>query len=279
MRNMFYFYFYFILFFFCDVRYFFRSSAFVDGQECESPEYELGSGKMFDQIAPKYDIINKVMSLGMDQSWRRALVSSIEFLPEDRVLDLATGTADVAILLGKKMESFSGSGIVLGIDPSANMISFGNKKVEEAGLMQKVKLQLGDAQNLNELETSSFNKVTMSFGIRNVPDKKAVLKEIFRVLVKSPDSRVAIMEFHQPTNGLFAWAARLFIRFVTPSIGWLMSGNFKEYDHLEKSILSFPDPTEWGKFMEECGFEVLESKSVFMNIVYIHIAKPTSENI
>eukprot|EP00638_Chattonella_subsalsa_P003873 CAMPEP_0117754232 /NCGR_PEP_ID=MMETSP0947-20121206/12709_1 /TAXON_ID=44440 /ORGANISM="Chattonella subsalsa, Strain CCMP2191" /LENGTH=237 /DNA_ID=CAMNT_0005573287 /DNA_START=107 /DNA_END=820 /DNA_ORIENTATION=+ len=236
----------------------------------------MGSGEMFNSIAPKYDIINKFMSLGLDQSWRRQLVESIELKPTDRVLDLATGTADVAILIGKALSEKQGSGKVIGIDPSANMIGIGDDKVGNEGLAEVVTLQLGDAQDLNEIPSHSFDKVTMSFGIRNVPDREAALKEIYRVLVKSSESRVSIMEFHQPSAGVLALVARFFIKSVTPLIGWFMSGNFAEYDHLEKSIFAFPSVEEWSRLMESCGFEMIESKNACMDTVYIHTAKPKS---
>mmetsp|Transcript_56607 Transcript_56607/g.82828 ORF Transcript_56607/g.82828 Transcript_56607/m.82828 type:complete len:281 (+) Transcript_56607:98-940(+) len=252
-------------------------SAFSLEEECSDDDknYDMGSGQMFDTIAPKYDLINKFMSLGLDQSWRRKLISSIDIQADDKILDLATGTADVAILMGQKINSISGAqGKIIGVDPSANMIGIGNQKVLASDLSQVVTLQLGDAQNMKELATGSFDKITMSFGIRNVPDQRAALTEMHRVLKKSEGSRLAIMEFHQPSIGILASIARFFIRTVTPLIGWLMSGSFDEYDHLEKSIFAFPSVPEWGALMESCGFEMIESKNAFMDTVYIHLAKP-----
>jgi demethylmenaquinone methyltransferase/2-methoxy-6-polyprenyl-1,4-benzoquinol methylase len=260
------------------------------------PPSDYGSGSMFDSIAPRYDFINRALALNLDTSWRERLVKEVVGAEGEifsatydndggavKILDLATGTADVAILLGKAAARYNkihpppktsststDSTIVLGLDPSQNMLDVGVTKVQSADLTNIVRLQLGDARKLDSLEDETFNAVTMSFGIRNVPEKEMALCEIHRVLKKGAhfpnprtrsntiESKLAIMEFSEPTGtGIMATLARLFIRHCVPAIGAILSGRPKEYMHLQKSIADFPSPTEFVKLMEslKCPFK------------------------
>lgn len=142
----------------------------ADGIDASAP---LGSGGMFDAIAHRYDLTNRVMSLGADGSWRRELVDALRVGPGHRILDVATGTADVAILIARTVEDAS----VLGVDPSENMLSIGRAKAQRAAVADRVVLRTGDAQGLRELADDSFDGAAMAFGIRNVPDRAAALRE------------------------------------------------------------------------------------------------------
>lgn len=139
----------------------------------DSGDAGLGSGAMFDAIASRYDITNKVISLGSDSAWRNALINSLDLSDGDRCLDLATGTADVAIMMAQHLDSLS----VDGVDPSFNMLEIGRRKVSAAALDRRIVLTLGDAQNLSSVHSAFYDKVSMSFGIRNVPNRTAALKE------------------------------------------------------------------------------------------------------
>lgn len=250
-----------------------------------APPSDYGSGSMFDLIATRYDFINRALALNLDMSWRKRLVQEIvgpqgelftstytndgESSNVVKILDLATGTADVAILLGKAAALYNTRDpppSVLGLDPSQNMLNVGNTKVQNADLTNIVRLELGDARNLASLTDETFNAVTMSFGIRNVIEKEKALCEIHRVLKKgvhypnirtsSPlpiESRLAIMEFSEPgpESGIMGTLARLFIRHCLPAIGALLSGFPKEYMHLQKSIADFPSPSEFVALMEK----------------------------
>ena len=226
-----------------------------------SPPADYGKGSMFDLIATRYDFINRALALNLDMSWRRRLVEEVVgpsgelFRRGDKVrlLDLATGTADVAILLGKAAEKHN-SGVVLGVDPSQNMLNVGIAKVEEESLSSVVSLELGDARKLDALDDNTFDAATMSFGIRNVPQKAQALCEINRVLKKKSraQSKLAIMEFSEPgeDSGIMGAGARLFIRHVVPAMGAMLSGHPREYMHLQKSINEFPSPKEFVAMME-----------------------------
>lgn len=245
---------------------------------------------MFDLIANRYDFINRALALNLDMSWRHRLVKEIVGAEGEifttasnknnnddvRILDLATGTADVAILLGKAAAKYTTTTTtqkatnnedttattttVLGLDPSQNMLNVGKTKVRQEDLSNVVTLNLGDARKLDSLQDDTFNAATMSFGIRNVPEKEMALCEIHRVLKKknpsssssSLESKLAIMEFSEPgpDSGMLGSLARLFIRHLVPAMGAMLSGFPKEYMHLQKSIKEFPSPTEFVALME-----------------------------
>lgn len=219
-----------------------------------TPPPDFGSGQMFDSIAPRYDLVNRVLAMNMDVGWRKVMVDKVKQRAVDspHILDLATGTADVALLLA---DGIPGS-TVIGVDPSNNMLEVGRVKVKDRELEARIELREGDAQNLmDSLEENSFDAATMSFGIRNVPDREKALCEIHRVL--RPNSVFCILEFSEPDDdtGIMGYLARVFIRHVVPVVGGIVSGAPREYLHLQNSIKDFPTPKEFGALMEriECG--------------------------
>lgn len=227
---------------------------------------ELGSGLMFDRIARRYDATNRVMSLGMDMGWRRKLVTSLTLTATDRVLDLATGTGDVAILEGR-----SGAR-VLGVDPSARMLEVGRSKVTAARLDSSVTLVEGDATNLSKLENASFDKISIAFGIRNIPDLPGALSEMRRVA--APGATLAILEFCDPEGSVLAPIARLFVRHVVPRIGAFLSGaHWAEYRHLERSIAAFPKPTDFAALIANAGFRVDSTTFLGFGSVALYIGE------
>ena len=224
------------------------------------PPANFGSGSMFDRIATRYDFINRALALNMDTAWRVEMVKAVTsdgklFAQESKILDLATGTADVAILLANAAReaaaapataTASSATHVLGVDPSQNMLSVGRDKIKERGLEDIVTLDIGDARNLVGLPTNDFDAATMSFGIRNVPEKDKALCEIWRVMKKDGRSKLGILEFSEPgpEAGILGSVARLFIRTVVPVLGAALSGAPKEYLHLQNSIQEFPPTRE-----------------------------------
>ena len=221
-----------------------------------TPPPDFGSGQMFDSIADRYDLVNRVLAMNMDVGWRKVMVEQVRqrtaSLESPKILDLATGTADVAILLA---DGIPGSTIT-GVDPSNNMLNVGRVKVKDRELEARIELREGDAQDLmGSLEENSFDAATMSFGIRNVPDREKALCQIHGVL--RPNSVFCILEFSEPHDdtGIMGYLARMFIRHVVPVVGGIVSGAPREYLHLQNSIKDFPTPQEFGSLMEriECG--------------------------
>lgn len=226
-----------------------------------------GSGAMFDRIAERYDFLNRVLSMGIDQGWRRKTVAALALRSDAKVLDLATGTADLAIQIAETHPAVH----VTGVDPSVGMLAVGERKVGVRGLRSRVTLQEGDAQSL-PFDDDVFDGCTIAFGIRNVPDRLAGLREMARVT--RPGGRVAILELSEPKGGILGPLARFHIRTLVPRIGALLSGA-KEYRYLQESIAAFPAPEAFADLMREAGLEVLEVRPLTFGVCCLYVATPT----
>ena len=203
-----------------------------------------GSGAMFDKIAKRYDLMNRLISFGLDKLWRSRLLKALGPLkPSDTTLDVASGTADVALAIANKIKGIK----VIGLDPSSGMLEVGKQKVERIGLSSDIDLIVGDAQNM-PFEDDVFAASCISFGIRNVPDRLLGLKEMTRTT--RPGGRVVILELSEPQGGLLSPFARFHIHHLVPWLGSLLSGS-KEYRYLQASIAAFPAlrrlPDSWPK--------------------------------
>lgn len=207
----------------------------------------LGSGEMFDRIARRYDFLNRVLSMGIDHGWRRKTTERLALDGRERaeVLDLATGTGDLAIAIARRYPNSR----VRGTDPSKNMLAIGVEKVAARSLADRVTLTMGDAQAI-ELPDESVDAVTIAFGIRNVPDRDKALREMARVT--RDGGTVAILELGEPRGGLLGPFARFHIRHVVPQLGALLSGA-REYRYLQRSIAAFPEPEAFAAKMEKVG--------------------------
>lgn len=231
-------------------------------------EANPGSGAMFDAIAPRYDLLNRLISLGIDQRWRRRTVRSLGPALAGRVLDLATGTADLAILIAKEAPAAS----VVGLDPSEGMLALARDKVRARGLDERVSLTAGDAQVL-PFENGSFDGVTMAFGIRNVPDRAKALREMVRVL--RPGGRVAILELGEPRSGPLAAVARFHVHTVVPALGALLS-RAPEYRYLERSIAAFPPPEEFTALMRDAGLVEVAFEALSFGVCHLYLGAAPS---
>jgi demethylmenaquinone methyltransferase/2-methoxy-6-polyprenyl-1,4-benzoquinol methylase len=211
---------------------------------------ESGSGQMFDQIAGRYDLLNRIVSLGMDRGWRRKLVEGLHLSPGGQVLDVATGTADVAIAVARRHSQAQ----VTGLDPSVGMLEIGRTKVSEAGFAGRIELVEGDAQEL-PFAADQFDGACIAFGIRNVPDRLLGLREMARVT--RPGCRVCVLELGEPDAGILTPFARFHVHHVVPRVGALISGA-AEYDYLQASIAAFPSPADFTALMGEAGLSAVE---------------------
>jgi demethylmenaquinone methyltransferase/2-methoxy-6-polyprenyl-1,4-benzoquinol methylase len=229
----------------------------------DAPLSDHGSGSMFDLIANRYDMINRVLAVGMDMGWRLEMVkriqSSVDTIESPLLLDVATGTADVALLLAKEIPSAT----VLGLDPSNNMLEIGRGKIQQRGQGAQVRLELADAMDFSSMKSYTYDAATMAFGIRNVPDREKALCQIHRVL--KPYSRFCILEFSEPDEsaGVMGAGARIFIRYVVPFLGGILSGAPREYWHLQNSIKDFPSPKEFGKLLEQVKCDESSTEGAF----------------
>lgn len=207
----------------------------------------MGSGSMFDRIAERYDFVNRVLSLGLDIGWRVAASRALALGSDENgeVLDLASGTGDLAIQIAKMHPSAT----VLGTDPSANMLAIGRQKIGSAHLGGRVRLETGDAQAIDAAD-GRFAGATISFGIRNVPDRAKALREMTRVV--RPGGRVVVLELGEPNVGILGPLARFHVRYLVPRIGALLSGA-AEYKYLQTSIAAFPPAEAFAEMMREAG--------------------------
>jgi demethylmenaquinone methyltransferase/2-methoxy-6-polyprenyl-1,4-benzoquinol methylase len=220
---------------------------------------------MFDAIAHRYDMLNRMLSLGIDQSWRKRTVRALELGPRSRVLDVATGTADLALQIARATDDAS----VIGVDPSLAMLQIGREKVQRAGLQARVELRPGNAEAL-PFPDRSFDAATIAFGIRNVPDRARGLREMARVT--RPAGRVAVLELAEPRGGLLAPAARFHVHTVVPWLGALLSGA-QEYRYLQRSISAFPPPDEFARMMSDAGLRVLSVTPLTFGVCHLYVAE------
>ncbi len=218
---------------------------------------------MFDRIAERYDLLNRLISLGIDQSWRRQTVLALELSDGGRVLDLATGTGDLAVLTCRTYPTCS----VVGVDPSVGMMDVGRRKLERLGLSQRVSLVVGEAQAL-ELADDSVDGVTMAFGIRNVPDREKALREMVRVTRQS--GKIAILELSEPKSGTMSALARFHMHRVVPFMGGLLSGS-REYRYLPQSIAAFPPPLEFADRMRGAGMLDVTATSLSFGVCQLYV--------
>ena len=225
-----------------------------------------GSGAMFDGIAERYDTLNRILSLGLDQGWRRRTVRELNLRPGATVLDLATGTGDLALLIARENPEVR----VIGVDPSTRMLDVAARKVREEGLDGRIDLREGDAQAL-DLPDASVDAVSMAFGIRNVPDRPKALREMARVT--KPGGRVGILELSEPREGVLSALARFHIRKVVPRIGGALSGS-AEYRYLQESIAAFPPPDEFASMMVASGFRGVSASPLTLGVVCLFAGEP-----
>ncbi len=219
---------------------------------------------MFDAIAARYDLINRVLSGGLDQRWRARAVRSLDLQPTDTLVDLCTGTADVALAAAPR------AGRVIGVDFSHEMLRLGLEKVRSRALGNRIALARGDATAL-PLGASSADAAVISFGIRNVQEPAAALRELARVL--RPGGRLAILEFGLPTSrpfrALYLWYANRLL----PAVGRLISRHASAYDYLPESVSRFPPPEAFGRLLQANGFPHVEIVPLTLGVVYLYIAR------
>jgi demethylmenaquinone methyltransferase/2-methoxy-6-polyprenyl-1,4-benzoquinol methylase len=224
-----------------------------------------GSGEMFDQIAARYDLLNRLISFGLDRSWRRRLVAALRCDGRAaRVLDVATGTADVALDIARLLPQAE----VVGLDPSRGMLDVGDQKIARRGLEGRVRLVVGDAQAMGDFADDSFDAACISFGIRNVPDRVQGLREMGRVT--RPGGKVCVLELSEPQGGGLAPFARFHVHHVVPALGSLLSGS-REYRYLQRSIAAFPPPEVFAGLMREAGLVDVQVERMRFGAAHLYV--------
>ncbi len=215
---------------------------------------------MFDNIAPRYDLLNHTLSLNVDRLWRRRVVRILRRSRPHRVLDLATGTGDLAIATARALPGVQ----VLGVDLSERMLETARKKVAACGLDGRIVLEQGDGERLALVDAA-----TVAFGVRNFGDLEAGLRELARVV--KPGGTAVVLEFSRPRNRLFRALYEFYSYRILPRIGGLVSRDRRAYAYLPASVGEFPPPEEFLRLMERAGFRSCRARSQSFGIAQIYI--------
>jgi demethylmenaquinone methyltransferase/2-methoxy-6-polyprenyl-1,4-benzoquinol methylase len=222
---------------------------------------------MFDAIAGRYDLLNHVLSAGIDRRWRTRAIRSLALTGRERVLDLCTGTGDLAIAAVRAQPA---AARVIGVDFSGAMLRVGAGKLRQARLGDRIAMVQGDATRI-PIGEASVDAVTIGFGIRNVEDMAAACAELHRVL--KPGGRLAILEFAEPTMPVFGPFYRWYVRRVLPQIGRALSRNDFAYSYLPASIAAFASPDEFVKILRQAGFSAISPIRLMLGSVILYTAQ------
>jgi len=202
--------------------------------------------EMFDKVSSNYDVLNRVLTFGIDISWRKHVVALVKEGNAQKVLDIATGTGDLAIMMAKADISD-----VTGLDISPGMLNIGIQKVKDEGLNGKVDMVIGDSEKL-PFEEGTFDAITVAFGVRNFENLELGLREILRVL--KPKGTLTVLETSQPTGFPVKQGFQFYSKYVIPTIGKLFSKDKNAYDYLPESAAAFPYGEEFNNILLKTGF-------------------------
>lgn len=219
---------------------------------------------MFDRISPKYDLLNRLCSLGTDQSWRRKVIRGVGKEPVERLLDVATGTADLAIMGSMVAKQ------VTGADISAGMLAHGRTKVEKAGLQDRIELVQADAADL-PFPDASFDAITVAFGVRNFEDLAQGIAGMVRVL--RPGGRLFVLEFSRPQRTPFKQVFRFYFHHVMPLIGRLVSRDHDAYSYLPESVDAFPQGKAFEEILGTSGLKEVRSRLLTFGVATLYTAR------
>jgi demethylmenaquinone methyltransferase / 2-methoxy-6-polyprenyl-1,4-benzoquinol methylase len=240
----------------------------VDVQDVKPYQSETEGKKkqistMFDRIAPSYDRINHLFSLGFDVSWRKKAIREIKKKPLDNLLDVCTGTGDFAITSAKKGVAKQ----ITGIDISKRMLQIGQKKLANKGLAQQVKLEYGDVENMTFAD-NTFEAITVAFGVRNFENLEKGLIEMKRVL--KPGGKVIILELGMPRSNMFKNLYKVYFQKFLSNAAGLISKDREAYQYLNKSVDAFPEKEQFTEILNKIGFNNCKWDSLTAGICILY---------
>ena len=224
---------------------------------------------MFDQIAFRYDLLNRLLSGGIDVYWRKQAIKELKELKPQKILDVATGTADVALMTWKYLHPER----IIGIDISESMLQLGRQKVAKALLSNHIELKQGDAEAIN-FPDHTFDAVTVAFGVRNFQNLEKGLQEMHRVI--KPGGKVVIIEFSKPQQPAFKGLYNLYMRFICPGIGKWLTKNKEAYQYLHNSVKAFPEGDTFLHILQQAGFSETSFKRLSLGICTIYCGRNTT---
>lgn len=222
--------------------------------------------RMFDKIAPRYDFLNRVLSLGIDVWWRKRALRYLKGRPAAELLDVATGTADVAIMAARML----GSERIVGVDIANQMLELGREKIRQAGLDAVIRLETGDSEALH-FSDASFDAVTVAFGVRNFENLEKGLSEMRRVL--RPGGRLVILEFSRPRLFPIKQLYNGYFKYVLPLIGRLTSRDIRAYTYLFESVQAFPEGADFLTILSKTGYQNAQCERLTLGICSIYTAE------
>ena len=221
--------------------------------------------EMFESIAPKYDFLNRTLSLRQDLYWRRVLAFWTDIPINGKVLDIACGTGDVSIEIFRQ----KGPDVhIFGIDFSERMLFLAREKIKKLSFSSNIHLLAGNALNL-PFKSETFNAATIAFGIRNITDKLSALKSFYKCL--KPGGMLLVLELATPKKGLLLSLYLFYFKIILPLIGWFFSRNIKAYNYLPASVINFPDAETFAAIMHQAGFSNIKWKKLTIGIAVLFI--------
>lgn len=220
--------------------------------------------QMFDSIAPAYDFMNRAMTLGIDRLWRRKAVGMLRADKPEMVLDVATGTGDLAILLARKLPQAR----ITGVDLSSGMIKVGQEKIAAKGLSNRICLQVGDCLSL-PFDDGTFDCVTVAYGVRNFSDLEAGYREMHRVM--RPGGKLCVIELSTPRNRIVKPLYNLYTKHIIPLVGRMVSKDTRAYSYLPESIAAVPQRESMCELMRRAGFKEAHFRSMTFGVCTIYI--------
>ncbi len=229
-----------------------------------------GVRRMFDDIAPRYDLLNRLLSFGIDRRWRRFAVSQLSIPANGRVLDIATGTCDVALEIARQTDP---SVMIVGEDFTQGMLVHGQEKLNNSGSGRRITLVNAPCEQIPHPD-DIFDGVTIAFGIRNVVDRAAGLREMYRVL--KPGGRVVILEFSNPRSQLFRKIYYFYFQKILPAIGGLISKR-SAYQYLPDSVVEFPCREDFSAMMSTAGFRRVQYCDLTCGIATVYVGDKLME--
>lgn len=220
--------------------------------------------EMFNNIAGKYDFLNHFLSLGIDRGWRRKAIREVAAIAPDHILDVATGTGDLAIAAAKAMKTQ-----IVGVDIAEQMLEVGRKKIKAQQLDDVIALRSGDSEHL-PFADGSFDVVMCAYGVRNFEHLEKGLRDMQRVL--RPGGKLVILEFSHPGRFPVKQLYRFYFRYILPLFGRMVSKHSSAYTYLPQSVLAFPEGKDFCALLERCGFQAPKARALSLGITTLYTA-------
>ncbi len=230
-------------------------------QSSESKKEQVA--EMFDNIAFRYDFLNRFLSAGIDVSWRKKAINKLKDINPQNILDVATGTGDVAILTAKMLNPAK----ITGIDISEGMLDVGRKKIADLGLTETIKLVSGDSEKIS-FPDNNFDAITVAFGVRNYQNLEKGLQEMYRVL--KPGGKLVVLEFSKPKNVVFKGFYNFYMNYIAPGFGKMFAKNRCAYQYLNDSVQKFPEGQDFINILEKSGYAKTGNKALTFGICSLY---------